>query len=227
MNQKEKDILTLKEYFIIYAQATGKPYIDVNRSCYLFELKSEADIFCKEVKGTYITNAQQLNRDIYGTGFFSLGIERIRIKEKQSDSFTDVTVSREDVAKKQYFNQNAVRDIYRLKQCNQKKYLRNLSRYDYLTPVQIVPRAVGQYPEIHYSYATSNGEDRFYLLFTTIQEFENWKKQQEGVWKPLAVNFNTFGRIRKDSSVVINPMTDRLILSDKMIRMSLEKKEEE
>ena len=222
MTIEEKNILTLKEYFIVYSKATGKPYIDVRYGCYLFELRPEAQAFCDEIGNVFINQSKQLQQSVYGAEFYSYGIDTIHVKEKQKDVFTDIKITLDDVEKKQYLNRNAVRTIYRLKQTSKKKYLKNLSNCHFLTPVNIVSRVVGQYPQIHYSYATSNGEDRFYLLFTTMQEFDAWRKTQDTFWCPLSVDLNTFARIRKESPVVVNPCTDRLVLNDKLLRIARE-----
>ena len=226
MTQEEKDLLTIREYYIIYAKATGKPYIDINNACYLFEIASEAKTFCEALQNTYVTNSQQLNEGIFGSDFYGYGIDLIHVKEKKRDEFTDVKLDKGCAKIRKHYNRLCVRDIYRLKQTGMKKYLRRFKKHTFLTPVKIDERLLKQYPKIHYSYATTNGEDKYYLLFSTIQEFSKWNDDNGKIWMPLEVTLNTFGNIRKSSPVLINPGSDKLILTEKHIKIALEEEKE-
>ena len=69
-----------------------------------------------------------------------------------------------------------------------------------------------------------NDANKYYILFTTLQEFEKWNKDKKEDWKPLEINIRDFGRIRKGSPIVINPANDKQIFTDKDIKKMLSKK---
>jgi hypothetical protein len=70
---------------------------------------------------------------------------------------------------------------------------------------------------MYYSYAKFGSDTKYYVLFSKLSEFEEWNKTQSDEWKPMELDLRKFGRIRDESPVIINPLTDKLILDNKQL----------
>ena len=221
MIQEHINLLTLKEYFLIISDITGKPYIDKDYGCYMFEVKSDAKAFTDGIENTSFDDARTYKQMTFCTEFYSYGISTIHVKSRANEEFVDIPVEKED-AKKQFFNPEAHRMILRLQQTKQKQYLRGMGRLKFISPVLLDARLPKQYPGIHYSYATITQSDKYYILFSTIQELKQWNEEQENKWNSLEVTLETFGRVRKENPVFINPLSNKLILNDKQIAIATE-----
>lgn len=219
MKQEYINILTLKEYFLIMSTLTKKPYLDKNYGCYMFETRSDADAFTKEIQGTYYEEARTFKQIHFCTEFYSYGITSIHVQERGKEIII-VPVEKEDV-RKQFYNADANKLIYRLKQTSEKQYLRKLNNVSFFAPVFIEKRLPKQHPSIHYCYATFTGNDVYYILFSTLQEFELWNKEQVRDWKPLEISLSKFSQIQKGKPVLINPIQDKLILTNQQIEISI------
>lgn len=221
MEQEYIDLLTLNEYYLIMSAKTGKPYMDRDYSCYMFELHSDAETFCTEIPDTISAESKNYKQIEFCTGFYSYGIRNIKVFPR-GKTCINIPLGINDV-KKQFYNSEANGLVYRLKQTSEKKYLRELKNVPLFAPVLINPRLPKQYPDIHYCYATFSGSDSvYYILFTTLQEFEQWNKEQKENWRPLEVSLSKFQQIRNGKSILINPVKDKLILTDKQIIIALE-----
>ena len=194
MTQEQVNILTLKEYYMILSDITGKPYIDINFCCYMFDTKSEADVFAKSLSDASVKNSQYYRTKNLCTELFSFGIITIKVKEKNKDNFTDIPIDKND-GKKVYYNPECNRYIYRLRQTKKKEYLRALKDVNFIAPLLIDIRKEAAYPGLHYSFAYLNDDASYFLLFSTLQEFEEWKRSQMFDWKPMELNLKKFGII--------------------------------
>ncbi len=216
MLQEHINLLTIRPLHLLLSSRTKKAYIDKNNCCYLFETRSDGDAFAASLENVYLKDAEYHKQLEFCTGFYSMGIDAIKVKLRENKSFLNIPVQKED-AKKQYFNRDAVRLVLRLKQTGRARYLRELKDSELLTPVLIDERQETQCPNIHYSYIIHNGEN-CYLAFTTIQAYNEWAKAQNETWQPLKMKLRNMDRIRKKSPVIINVMDDRLLLTDKLIK---------
>lgn len=221
---QENIILTLRRYHLILSSFTHKPYLDKDFCCYMIEDPSEAKAFTEKTVDTYYDEQAYYKQINFCTEFYSYGISAIKVKTRQQTEYTTIPVERLD-AKKQYYNPEANRLILRLLETKQKQYLRDMKSVVFLSPVVLDPRHERQYPGIHYSYATTNQTDKYYLLFSTMQEFDTWNAEQEKKCVPLEVDLDTFTRIRHQDPVIINPASDKLILNDKQIKLIYQNKE--
>ncbi len=208
-----------KPYYLIRSTKTEKPYIDINDGCYLFEAKMEAISFTKNIPDTSIDEARQLTPR-FCTDMHSYGIKYIRIKERGEKKSTDIEITKNDI-KKQFYNCEANRDILRLLQTSQKKYLRDLKDKLLIIPININVRAKGEYPVVQYCYATyDDPKKKYYILFSTIQEFNKWKEDQKDKgadWKSQGTSINNLKRICDGQDIIINPLSDKLIITNKNI----------
>lgn len=216
MTQDEINKLTQKEMHLITSTLTQRPYIDERNNCYMFELMREAGDFIKNHPGTAYDSAK-FYRQIICNDLYAIGVEHIVIKHANAASVT-IDVDKNGV-KKQFYNVPASRLICQLKQTKKKKYLMELRDKTFIMPVLTDVRIKKHYPHLHYSYATFNGDDYNYLLFTTLQEFDKWNKTQDGKWKAIKTTLSKFDVIRKGKPIYINPLYEQVILTDKQLKL--------
>ena len=216
MTDKERNLLELGEYYIIMAADTKKPYIDDDRSVYIYDTIGEALAFCKTHPGTYKdTKPVTLNQRFYCNKFYALGIEKIVLKKVNKEAII-IPLVREDIKNRQFFNHDGNAHINCLIQSKKKKYLRALKNDDLYCPLIIVPRLTKQYQILKYCKATYNNAE-YMILFSTIQEFDSWNETQGKKWKPMKTSLVKIEQERHGLPVLINPFSDHLILSSQNI----------
>lgn len=216
MEQVHVNLLTTKKYHVIHSKRTNKIYVDKNYRCYLFETERDAKGFCEEIEDTFYEESEYIKQAPFTSMCYANGIKIMRVKNAKSDTYMDITIEKEDV-KHQYYNSDTNAAILRLKQTNLKKYSKALKHSEFICPIIIDQRATAQHPVIHYAFAKLGNNNIYYLLFTTIQEFKKWNDNQGGKYLPIQTTFNEFRTIRGTDSVLINPESDRLVLSNKNI----------
>lgn len=217
MEQKFVNLLTLNEYYPVISSITKRPYIDKDYACYLFEVQNEGIAFCNETENVYLDFAKTYKQAEICIGAYSAGIKKIIIVQRDGIK-TEIPLSKKDVPRG-YYNGKCNYLITKLKETKKKAYLNELKNKTFLTPAMVDPRIEKDYPTIHYCYAYTKGEKRkLYILFSTLDEFNKWNETKGyKKWKPLNVELKTFGRIRRHNPVVINPLSDKLILSNEQI----------
>lgn len=177
----------------------------------------EAKQFCDQLPGTrFKPDPSYIKPKPFISMCYGAGVDQIRVKSVMNDSYVNITVQKDD-AGCQFYNREAERNILRLKQTRQKKYLLKLAEQHFLSPIMIDEREEGQYPIIHYSYAMLAEGKIYYLLFTTIQEFEQWNLTQSVNFFPNQTSFQDLNKIRGNYPVLINPLSDLLVLTNKQI----------
>lgn len=219
MNKDEINVLTLSKFYQIFSDSTKRLYIDKNFRCYLFEAEREAKQFCEKIEGTYYNtdSSSYIKQSPFVSLCYSLGIDTIRVKSVKREKYVDIKITKED-ARHQFYNGETEKNILRLKQTKKSKYLKELADSFFISPVMIDKREEGQYPIIHYSYAMIPGGNVYYLLFTTLQEFDKWNDTQNKIYSPNKTTLQDLNRIRNNHPVLINPSSDQLILTDKQIK---------
>lgn len=225
MIQEHINILTLREFFVIESTVTHKPYLDKDYGCYLFELKSEATDFINGVADTTFGNARTLTQVNFCTEFYQLGIQKINVKLRDKKNLV-IPLERKDV-RRAYFNNDTNGLLLRLMETKQKKYLRELNGKPFLVPVIIDERQPRQYPNIHYPYIKMENEKNYFVLFSTLAEFTKWNEEQGNKYQSMELEIEKFSRVRKNSPVMINPLSDKLILTDTQLKMMEKYKREE
>ena len=220
MTQDNINLLTLHTFYLIMSNITKKPYIDKSFACYMFELKADAVAFTKEIPNTFFDAAKNYKQATFCTEFYSYGITHIKAKEPRNAEYTDIPVEKAD-AKRHFYNPCANRLIYRLRQTNQTQYLRGFKDLCFYAPILIDLRLPRQHPLLHYSCAKSSAIDKFYLLFSTLQEFDAWNAGQESNWSPLEFNLSSFKSICGNDPIMINPMSDKLLLNHRLLKIAI------
>lgn len=217
MKKEFMNLLSLSKYCRIMSHATDRLYIDQSYSCYLFDTEREAGQFCDGTDNTYHTDLENIRPSPFLADCYGIGIERIRVKKVTLKEFQNIPLSASDV-RRQYYNPAAQRPLLRLKQTRMKKYLDEMADISLLCAVMPDKRREGQYPALHYAYARFTSDpEYYYLLFTTIQEFSLWNEEQKNIYSPVKTSPAEFSRVRKTHPVLINPASDRLILTDRQL----------
>lgn len=223
MQSEHVNLLTIKEFHIIYSDITKKIYIDDKGRCYLFEIRSEAEQFINQVKNVYLSNARHIKQIEFCTEFFAQGVNTIRAKIREKSGYIDIPLAKGD-AKKQYYNENAQRAILQILHTNKRAFLKEFASFDFLSPIKIEVRQAKKHPIVHHCYASTSGDDRYYVLFSTLQEFNSWNETQGNKWNPLKINLAKLKQVRGNNKVVINPLSDALIFDDAQIKEILGEK---
>ena len=216
MTQENINLLSLSEFYKVISTKTNNVYIAADNSCYLFDNTMDATEFIKKVPNTTLSEIELLKPSIFVTDMYNLGIEKINIKKGTEDQFTTIEITKDD-CKKKFFNNITNRNILHLLQTGDKQYLKNLKSCKFICPVFIKMRFPKQYSSLHYACAKKD-EKKYYILFTTMEEFERWNELQENKYKPLEVDFVKESSIRRKESIIINPLSNKLIINDNSIK---------
>lgn len=223
MTKEHMDLLTITEYYMILSGNTKKPYLDRNFNVAMFESPTEADEYAKSasasldgkdmlsVKEKTLYKVRELCPELY-----SMGANGINLF-KRGQSALNIPVTKEDAKRSKkgvLFNPEVSRFVIRAQETNQKRYLRSLYNQHFYAPVFIEKRQKGQYPHVSYCYASFKTEDRYYILFTSLEEFTKWNMLQNNEYSPLEVKINTFDCIRNKNAVLINPISNKLFLTN-------------
>lgn len=218
MTQEEKNLIQLSKFTIIKDKRTSKPHLDHDFSCLLYELYTDADAYVnrKENKDLYIENS-----DIYTpekiSAIYAEGVQELTLILKDK-SQKKIKIGPDDLISG-FYNNKANGIILLLKQTLEKQYLRMMKDIRIFAPVYIKSRFPKRYPEIHYSYAKFNEKDAFYVLFTTLQEYEEWVKTQDEKIQLMETTFVGYKNIYKNNSIIINPLSDKLILNKSHLKI--------
>ena len=158
----------------------------------------------------------------FTSGFYGMGIRHIILKEKNKDA--RAIEIEEKNTQRRYYNSGAVYALLRLQETAQKRYLVALSKEELLAPIILGERKEKEYPDIHYCFGLTKDKKKLYVLFTRLQEFDEWnEKKQKSKWKPISTGLAKFKQIRKDSDIIINPLTNKIVLTNSQLTEMLGK----
>ena len=245
LSGEELNLLTLKEYTTIMSDITKAPFVDKSGACYMFELSSEADIFCENNPHTYKGESKHMNGINYWvSNLYLMGVKAANLKTRESKEFRKVEFSPDDVKQNLYINHDTNFHLLQLRQYNLAKDLRALKDGIFIVPILLPERSEGDYPTINYCYVQRDNE-RLYVLFSNLNEFKTWNASQGNKFLPLATDFIKAKRIRttrqllkskgiyvqkelkeekKKHSILINPLSDKIILTNDLLSQAMEKK---
>ena len=214
------DDIQMNQLYMVASYITKKPYIGSNNEVYLFADKVEGLEYIekKKLKKAYLENKKTYRLGNLCNEMYFIGAKKIvyKLKEEKEVSFRIDTAD----LKKDYYNNESNGLILRLQETNAKKYLVSLFSSTFLVPIKIDPRHKTEYPKQHYCTALIKDEP-YYILFTTLKEFEEWQKSQDNVYKPLEITIAKMARIRQHKGLFINPLSDKLLLYDSDIQIGM------
>ena len=216
MTKDEISLLTLKTYSVVRSSLTGQPYLDKSLRCYIFEAEREAAQFCEQVENLTYDPPTFLKQGPFISLCYGLGVTCIRVKLANEEKYKDIVIAPSD-ARLQYYNRIVMSALLRLKQTQKKKYLRAIGSQSFIVPVVMDERKHQHFPSLHYGYAELGDGAIYYLLFVTLEDFEQWNETQNNQFHPLEITLSKYNRIRKNFPVLINPLSDRVVLTNEQI----------
>lgn len=213
MNKEEINTLTLKEYYMIIHDKTFQPYMNEKRQAFLI---TDKKLWDKEKipetapsQSSKFYQTEELLKLLYPLGFSSIVI---------NNGEKEITINKTDI-ENDYYNPKLNANILLLRQSRKKEYLRNMGECNFIIPIKIDKRREKEAPIIHYAYATIPGKNEcYYVIFSTLQEYKKWAEKINQNWEPLEININTLTRIRNQSPIVLNPLSDKLILPHDLLK---------
>lgn len=217
-----------RKFCIITSVITGLPYLDEKYRCYIFEKKREAINFVDDAKladGIILKyeDINEIDSRILKKIVFQ-GAKILTLKFDGEPDYLDIRVSKLKIKDNSYKNNILNGLICQLKQTKKAKYLRAMRKTHFIMPILVDNRKEGAYPSMHYIYATMGKTKPYYVLFSTVDDFENWNRNQSRKWDCIEIIMEDFNQIRLKNAVVINPMTDKLVLTGKQVDMISEDK---
>lgn len=218
--------ISFSKLYLLRSKLTDSPYLDEKGGCFLFETRHDAEEMQKKHENTVIDNGKNYINSEFNTGFYSQGASLIHVIRRDKKESFDAEIDPED-CKKQFYNHEVTFALTRLVQTKEKRYLRALCNKEFFIPTMIETRVKKQYPKVHFCYATDSENKELYILFSTIQEFEEWNKKQNSKYQPLSTNFTMLSRIKKNMSVAIDPLSIQMILPGSYIAASFIEKRKE
>lgn len=219
ITSENHSLLTLKEYKTILSDITKAPFVDKKGACYMFEIPSEARMFCENNPHTYESESKHMQGlAFWVSNLYLSGVKSVNIKTRENNHFVNVVFGPEDIKSNLYDNHNTNFHLLQLKQYSLKRNLRGLREGLFITPIMLPPRSEGEYPKINYCYVTKNSR-RFYVLFSNLKEFQTWNEKQNNAFSPLITDFLKAKRIRKKDGVLINPLSDKMMLTNEHLNM--------
>ena len=195
--------------YYIGSTLSGELYLSENRHSFFFLYESNAKQFVETHENTTYARITFKNNDIlencYMSGALTIVYDNGERKEK-------ISLDRR-ILRPGYYDDNINACISLYKQTKAHKYLRQLASSHFIVPVGIRKDEMGQKIE----YAVMKTEDTvYYIAFANLTEYRRWAQNIPG-WKPLVVNFDVMCQISKQFGFVINPMSNKIRMPEKIM----------
>lgn len=216
MTESDSNLL-LGNYYTVNSKKTGKPYVDSKRRVYIFDNTMDARNFMDTNPEVVLNDGETIKQRQFVTAIYDMGAKYIAVKRGIADEFSVIEIELEDCLKN-YYNPQASYSAIRFKQTSDLKYLHNFNNCTFLCPTYIERRHYQMFGKTNYACARTKSNQIFYLLFTSMAEFNKWNESQGNKFKPLEVDILKEERIRKGGSVLINPLSDKIIIKDERIK---------
>lgn len=216
MTQQHIDLLTLKNYHLVISNITKLPYLNEKREAYLF---ASEKIFFEDLAKS--TNTHLDDKKYYSATelcemLYAIGALTILVFDE--GEYAEIPIDTK-IIKNDYYNSDLNYNLLSLKQTQEKKYLKALSKNKFIIPIYIDKRFPKQCTNSHYAYAILPGKtEKYYVLFSNLSEFYVWSEKNADKWKPLEINIRTLNNIRKKNPVIINPYGVKIILSHELLK---------
>lgn len=213
---KRISALTVRPYFTILSEVTDDIFVDTAGHAHAIEDSIEADNFIKDFAGVKKSDTSAPVQREHMSKAYGRGADVFEFKTRGKDP-VGLTLDRRDT-KRQFYNRDFSRLITLYMETSRKQFLRDMYNTWFLIPVLIDPRQEGNLPVVHYTYAVVDTEEMM-VIFSTLQQFNEWNGTQNGQWSPLKMNFNELNEIREGKPVLVNPMHEQMILTLEMLKL--------
>ena len=220
MTPTEIDELLAKTYYPVISEKTGRLYLDEGFRIYLFEADALAQEFCDRIKNAKIGEETSYTMQDLASICARMGAKTTYIMPSRADEYAKLDIDTR-AKKLLHYNGDAVKKILLLKETKKKKYLRAMCKDYFVAPMEIAPREYGTYPYISHVIA-QGGKAEYIPLFSDLQEFLPWNEKMKNEFFPHAVTIADLKEnMEGEHPIIINPESDRLILSTQMIEIGL------
>ena len=210
MQQQHINLLTTKRYYQIVTRKTGRIYIDPKCSCYLFNALVDAAEFCDEhSECKYLPDAFIKQADFMRQCALC-GAKFVRIRLPNEERYINIPLDDAD-APRGYYSPVAVSHIINFQRTGKKKYLKEIMKEKLLACVVIEERDPGEYPSLRYVYAKLENDTKYIVLCTDLYEFQKTKGDEK--YEAIEMQFDEFLDSVKHKNVIINPKTEKLVLT--------------
>lgn len=213
-----------QEKYIILSAITRRPFINESRQSYLFTDKADAKTFGKRMKHEKVIykNVSDEKLKSICSWCYSAGAEYIIIDEEGKRSIRRLSERHLD---KNYYNCRLSADLALLMHTKKTKYVADLEKCEFVVPIRITN---GDSVSIVYATAMKEDRDMFiYLSFTDLNEYKKWADKVKDGWEPLAVDVGGLKRIGKKHGFMINPFSERFILTGEILKQLKSEEEED
>ncbi len=218
MTDEDKNLLNSSEFYLLLSKRTKRPYITEECVSYCFESTNAAEATLKSFPDVELGDPEIVEQKMILTDIFCRGAEKMTIVFRNGEQKI-IELSLDDFPVGNY-NIDTCRAFALALQTNKKKYLRELLSLPIYIPISTPGRKKGFYPQIEYMGATTSSET-YFLAFTSLDEYSKWIKKTEVNTGALCTPLHTLNKLRKKRSVIINPASEKLILTDEMMRTKL------
>ncbi len=231
MESDKFEVLYNKDLYPIYSAITNHIHMDDKRRTILFDNVDNATRYVEKKntakkKAFFVGSAVQYtpeNVQKYISRLYGQGATMIVLSIDAEDKPRIIPIDVQDVIPSQY-NPVVMFNILKLKHTSERKYLSDLKNCMLIAAVKLTKRDFRGYPKVQYVFGAAPGEKnskRYFFLFTTMKEFTAWNKTQNYAYEPCEVEIRRFEAIKKKNPVLINPISDQLVLTDKQLQDSL------
>lgn len=231
-----KKLLTTKKFYPVFSSATKNIYIDKDGCGFIFTAKKEAEEYINALgkdKAYVDMNPKTVSYRKDVKEYYCLGMKTLKIKCRENDDFIDLAL-RSSIAKG-YVNAALEFNVTRLKETSLKKYLSAMKDNRFLVPVYLPERKKKEYPKVFYCHAVLSDKDNdkreALVLFSTMDEFDIWntdmKKHKKKIFFPLEISATRTEKVRNGSDIIINPLSDKLLITDKQLKENVENRQKD
>lgn len=213
------NVLSIKQHITIMSEKTKLPYITNKGECFVVESKAEAEGVMQKLPHTYLSDPHMMRQLEVLSEFWGYGIEAIFVKEKGSDyAKMELSEIKARGSRNAAYNHETCKVLNLLLETGEAEYLRTLSRLPFYAVASVSKRIPERSQSVRYVFAKTSDLKSYYVFFSTLSEFNEWNKSQNNGWSPLSTTFRDFATIRKDDNIVVNPLSQRLILQNYMLK---------
>lgn len=215
-------LLNTYQFFPVYNYNTNDYFLDKNNNTYFFAAQKDIDNFINELQPQinviHTKYPERLMLKDLLSNLHSIGAEKANFKVINSNNkIISLPVEIPIDYLKVHYNQSAKHNSLLLKETHKKKYITALQSNFLICAALIPDRKEQEYPIVKYAYAIINNQ-KYYLLFTSLPEFEKWNKNQDINYLPIKTSFEDFSIITKSAGFFIDSYTTMLILDNKYLQ---------
>lgn len=215
-------LLNTYQFFPAYNHNTSDYFLDKNNNAYFFAAQKDIDSFIanlsSDVKIIHTKYPEKLMLKDLLSNLYSIGAKTANFKVINStNKIIALPVEIPIEGQKIHYNQSSKHNALLLKETHKKRYIKELQNCAFICAALLPQRKEEEYPIVKYAYALID-KQKYYLLFTSLPEFEKWNKNQDKDYLPIKTTFEDFSIITNSAGFFIDSYTSMLILNNKYLQ---------